>query len=142
MSCRSYSTAVQFSAYRLNDVSFPTPFQLDSFAIQSPDVLNDPVVVANIESLTDTDSLSSAGRSHKVVLTFKYVPSDMDIEDINSEINALRSGNFHILVTFLGGGTAWIRSTPDSFSFSTNESDNAITCTITIANVSGVQRVL
>ena len=146
MDCKTFSTPVSLKLYPYNAVTFDRPFSLfvpivkPSYATIANGARPIKLIISDFTRINEmSPSTSVGGTNRKVTIEYDVVSSDSIVAI--EQLKPLLGHDYHILVSFLGGDKAWIRSTDNSFSIDYSESDGKLHVTITVDTVSGVQRI-
>ena len=140
--------------YDDSNATFALPFTLFRPTVivggQHPELtLSDtPAPIALLADFSDTDSLpeikestETAGVKSVFTLDFTFSRNYATESQFSSQLEALRSGWYHLLLVYSSGERRIVRATPDTFRFEYQESDGLSKGTITIENISGAQHL-
>lgn len=90
-------------------------------------------------SLKESAETGVAGDSYEVTVSW-------EIERVTREtylqLETLKNTTNHLIVRTFGDGEMFVRAVSDGYEFQYEEGDGVISCTLTIRNVTGAQRVV
>lgn len=147
MNCKEqyYELIGEITAYPDTAIVFAKPFNFMKKHITAADFIPDEekkiVIPMKKKSgaLKETPSVSVSGESYEDVISWQ-------IENVSAEtytrLDALKSGNHHLIINTFGDNSMLVRSDPYAYQFEYKEQEGKLVCELTIQNVCGAQRVL
>lgn len=131
-------------AYPDDAITFGRPFNLEKKS-DKPDfsVSGDRKISIHMKpksgSLKESAENGVAGDSYEVTVSW-------EIERVTREtylqLETLKNTTNHLIVRTFGDGEMFVRAVSDGYEFQYEEGDGVISCTLTIRNVTGAQRVV
>ena len=131
-------------AYPDDAITFGRPFNLEKKS-DKPDffVSGDRKISIQMKpksgSLKESAETGVAGDSYEVTVSW-------EIERVTREtylqLETLKKTTNHLIVRTFGDGEMFVRAVSDGYEFQYEEGDGVISCTLTIRNVTGAQRVV
>lgn len=131
-------------AYPDDAITFGRPFNLEKKS-DKPDfsVSGDRKISIHMKpksgSLKESTETGVAGDSYEVTVSW-------EIERVTREtylqLETLKNTTNHLIVRTFGDGEMFVRAVSDGYEFQYEEGDGVISCTLTIRNVTGAQRVV
>lgn len=131
-------------AYPDDAITFGRPFNLEKKS-DKPDfsVSGDRKISIHMKpksgSLKESAETGVAGDSYEVTVSW-------EIERVTREtylqLETLKNTTNHLIVRTFGDGEMFVRAVSDGYEFQHEEGDGVISCTLTIRNVTGAQRVV
>lgn len=131
-------------AYPDDAITFDRPFNLEKKS-DKPDfsVSGDRKISIHMKpksgSLKESAETGVAGDSYEVTVSW-------EIERVTREtylqLETLKNTTNHLIVRTFGDGEMFVRAVSDGYEFQYEEGDGVISCTLTIRNVTGAQRVV
>lgn len=131
-------------AYPDDAITFGRPFNLEKKS-DKPDfsVSGDRKISIQMKpksgSLKESAETGVAGDSYEVTVSW-------EIERVTREtylqLETLKNTTNHLIVRTFGDGEMFVRAVSDGYGFQYEEGDGVISCTLTIRNVTGAQRVV
>lgn len=139
-----YELIGSIEAYPDDAVTFSRPFNIEKKS-DKPDfsVSGDRKISIQMKpksgSLKESAETSVAGDSYEVTVSW-------EIERVTREtylqLETLKNTTNHLIVRAFGDGEMFVRAVSDGYKFQYEEGDGVISCTLTIRNVTGAQRVV
>lgn len=139
-----YDLIGSIEAYPDDAVTFARPFNLEKKS-DKPDfsVSGDRKISIEMKpksgSLKESAETSVAGDYYEVTVSW-------EIERVTREtylqLETLKNTTNHLIVRTFGDGEMFVRAVSDGYEFQSEEGDGVISCTLTIRNVTGAQRVV
>lgn len=139
-----YELIVSIEAYKDESVTFGRPFWVEqketpldvNFSVSGKKVI--PMKKKSC-SMKEDMSVSLSGKEYTVTLNWQIEEVSLDTYRILEE---LKNNTNHLVVRTFPDGKMFIRNIPDSDSLEYYEDRGVLTCTWTIHNLTGVQRML
>lgn len=131
-------------AYPDDAITFGRPFNLEKKS-DKPDfsVSGDRKISIHMKpksgSLKESAETGVAGDSYEVTVSWEI---ERVIRETYLQLEALKNTTNHLIVRTFGGGEMFVRAVSDGYEFQYEEGDGVISCTLTIRNVTGAQRVV
>ena len=131
-------------AYPDDAVTFSRPFNLEKKS-DKPDfsVSRDRKISIQMKpksgSLKESAETGVAGDSYEVTVSWEI---ERVTREIYLQLETLKNTTNHLIVRTFGDGEMFVRAVSDGYEFQYEEGDGVISCTLTIRNVTGAQRVV
>lgn len=93
----------------------------------------------NTAKMYEKEIHNRAGDGYEVVVSWEVMnPTASEY----AQLELLKSGNMTLKISVFYNSFAYIRSVEDAYRFEYNESEGIHSCTLTIQNISGIQRII
>ena len=131
-------------AYPDDAITFGRPFNLEKKS-DKPDfsVSGDRKISIHMKpksgSLKESAETGVAGDSYEVTVSWEI---ERVIRETYLQLETLKNTTNHLIVRTFGDGEMFVRAVSDGYEFQYEEGDGVISCTLTIRNVTGAQRVV
>nr|DAE97802.1 MAG TPA: hypothetical protein [Caudoviricetes sp.] len=131
-------------AYPDDAVTFSRPFNIEKKS-DKPDfsVSDDRKISIQMKpksgSLKESAETSVAGDSYEVTVSWEV---ERVTQETYLQLETLKNSTNHLIVRTFGDGEMFVRAVSDGYEFQYEEGDGVISCTLTIRNVTGAQRVV
>lgn len=131
-------------AYPDDAVTFSRPFNIEKKS-DKPDfsVSGDRKISIQMKpksgSLKESAETSVAGDSYEVTVSWEV---ERVTQETYLQLETLKNSTNHLIVRTFGDGEMFVRAVSDGYEFQYEEGDGVISCTLTIRNVTGAQRVV
>lgn len=139
-----YELIGRIEAYPDDAVTFSRPFNLEKKS-DKPDftVSGDRKISIEMKpksgSLKESAETSVAGDSYEVTVSWEV---ERVTRETYAQLDSLKNKTNHLIVRTFGDGEMFVRSVSDGYEFQYEEGDGVISCTLTIRNLTGAQRVV
>lgn len=139
-----YELIGSIEAYPDDAVTFSRPFNIEKKS-DKPDfsVSGDRKISIQMKpksgSLKESAETSVAGDSYEVTVSWEV---ERVTQETYLQLETLKNSTNHLIVRTFGDGEMFVRAVSDGYEFQYEESDGVISCTLTIRNVTGAQRVV
>lgn len=139
-----YELIGSIEAYPDDAVTFSRPFNIEKKS-DKPDfsVSGDRKISIQMKpksgSLKESAETSVAGDSYEVTVSWEV---EMVTQETYLQLETLKNRTNHLIVRTFGDGEMFVRAVSDGYEFQYEEDDGVISCTLTIRNVTGAQRVV
>lgn len=139
-----YELIGSIEAYPDDAVTFSRPFSIEKKS-DKPDfsVSGDRQISIQMKpksgSLKESAETSVAGDSYEVTVSWEV---ERVTQETYLQLETLKNSTNHLIVRTFGDGEMFVRAVSDGYEFQYEEGDGVISCTLTIRNVTGAQRVV
>lgn len=139
-----YELIGSIEAYPDDAVTFSRPFNIEKKS-DKPDfsVSGDRKISIQMKpksgSLKESAEASVAGDSYEVTVSWEV---ERVTQETYLQLETLKNSTNHLIVRTFGDGEMFVRAVSDGYEFQYEEGDGVISCTLTIRNVTGAQRVV
>lgn len=139
-----YELIGSIEAYPDDAVTFSRPFNLEKKS-DKPDftVSGDRKISIEMKpksgSLKESAETSVAGDSYEVTVSWEV---ERVTRETYAQLDSLKNSTNHLIVRTFCDGEMFVRAVSDGYEFQYEEGDGLISCTLTIRNVTGAQRVV
>jgi hypothetical protein len=139
-----YELIGSIEAYPDDAVTFSRPFNIEKKS-DKPDfsVSGDRQISIQMKpksgSLKESAETSVAGDSYEVTVSWEV---ERVTQETYLQLETLKNSTNHLIVRTFGDGEMFVRAVSDGYEFQYEEGDGVISCTLTIRNVTGAQRVV
>lgn len=139
-----YELIGSIEAYPDDVVTFSRPFNIEKRS-DKPDfsVSDDRKISIQMKpksgSLKESAETSVAGDSYEVTVSWEV---ERVTQETYLQLETLKNSTNHLIVRTFGDGEMFVRAVSDGYEFQYEEGDGVISCTLTIRNVTGAQRVV
>lgn len=139
-----YELIGSIEAYPDDAVTFSRPFNIEKKS-DKPDfsVSGDSKISIQMKpksgSLKESAETSVAGDSYEVTVSWEV---ERVTQETYLQLETLKNSTNHLIVRTFGDGEMFVRAVSDGYEFQYEEGDGVISCTLTIRNVTGAQRVV
>lgn len=139
-----YELIGSIEAYPDDAVTFSRPFNIEKKS-DKPDfsVSGDRKISIQMKpksgSLKESAETSVAGDSYEVTVSWEV---ERVTQETYLQLETLKNSTNHLIVRTFGDGEMFVRAVSGGYEFQYEEGDGVISCTLTIRNVTGAQRVV
>lgn len=139
-----YELIGSIEAYPDDAVTFSRPFNIEKKS-DKPDfsVSGDRKISIQMKpksgSLKESAETSVAGDSYEVTVSWEV---ERVTQETYFQLETLKNSTNHLIVRTFGDGEMFVRAVSDGYEFQYEEGDGVISCTLTIRNVTGSQRLV
>lgn len=146
MNCNEnyYELIGSIEAYPDEAVTFSRPFNMEKKSdVPDFDVSGDRKISIQMKpksgAVKESSQTGTAGDSYEVTVSWEI---ERVSRDTYIQLETLKNTINHLIVNTFGDGKMFIRAVPDAYDFRYEESEGTISCTLTIYNLTGVQRMV
>lgn len=146
MNCNEnyYELIGSIEAYPDGSVTFGRPFNMERKSdVPDFEVTGDQKISIQMKpksgSVKENSTNSVAGDSYEVTVSWEI---ERVVCETYAQLETLKNTINHLIVNTFGDGEMFIRAVKDAYDFHYEEGEGVITCTLTIHNITGVQRIV